>query len=57
MHRGLATALKALYIVLLGHYHTISDRYTLTPIASTRIPPSRNPKREKIKHKSIAPFL
>ena len=57
MLKGLTTALKALYTVLLGHYHTISDRYTLTPIASTRFPPIRNPKREKIKHKSIAPFL
>lgn len=34
MLKGVTTALKALFIVLLGHYHTISDRYTLTPIPS-----------------------
>jgi hypothetical protein len=33
---------RNLYIVLPGHYHAISDRYTQTPIASTRL--SSHPK-------------
>lgn len=39
-------AFKNLYIVLPGRYHTISHRYTQTPIASTRWPSHPKLKRE-----------